>query len=128
MMDRCYNPNSKSYKNYGGRGIKVCEKWKSNFENFYADIGPKPSKHHSLDRYPDTNGDYTPANVRWATRSEQQRNTTRNKYFQYEGQTMIKAEIIRDFGIAASTIHRKEKEGWPMAKIIDNFKKTITTP
>jgi len=72
MLKRCYNPNNTSYKNYGGRGISVHERW-LRFENFYDDIGPKPSPDHSLDRI-DNDGNYEPSNIRWATRTEQNRN------------------------------------------------------
>lgn len=73
MRTRCYNPNDAHYKNYGGRGIEVCEKWRIDFTTFYADMGPRPSEIHSLDRI-DVNGNYEPSNCRWATRSEQQKN------------------------------------------------------
>lgn len=75
MRSRCNNPRNNSYKNYGGRGIKVCDRWES-FENFYADMGPRPSPDHSLDRKDNELG-YGPANCRWATYSEQIRNRRR---------------------------------------------------
>lgn len=72
MIQRCENPNQKSFKNYGGRGIKVCDHWHS-FENFYTDVGDPP-KGKTLDRYPDNDGDYEPLNFRWASWQEQAKN------------------------------------------------------
>jgi hypothetical protein len=72
MWARCTNPNVERYPHYGQRGIRVCRRWKR-FEKFYADVGPRPSAQHSLDRI-NNDGHYEPGNVRWATRSEQRRN------------------------------------------------------
>jgi hypothetical protein len=72
MMQRCYNPKHESYKNYGGRGITVCERWWY-FANFVADIGEPPTPLHTMDRA-DNNGNYEPGNFKWSTRSEQQLN------------------------------------------------------
>lgn len=74
MKDRCCNPNCGGYKNYGGRGIVVCERWRNDFAAFIADMGPRPSPKHTLDRYPDNDGNYEPGNVRWATAKEQANN------------------------------------------------------
>jgi hypothetical protein len=73
MRARCYNPSNARYADYGGRGIRVCDAWRSSFAAFLRDVGRRPSADHSIDRI-DVNGDYEPSNVRWATRSEQQRN------------------------------------------------------
>lgn len=73
MIQRCTNPKATKYENYGGRGIAVCKSWEK-FESFYADMGARPSKDHSLDRYPDVDGNYGPGNCRWATREEQEQN------------------------------------------------------
>lgn len=79
MMTRCLNEKSNRYKNYGGRGIKICQRWLDDFMNFYNDMGPRPSVEHTLDRI-DVDGDYCPENCRWATYAEQSQNTTYNKF------------------------------------------------
>jgi hypothetical protein len=74
MKDRCLNPKSSNYPNWGGRGIAIYQPWKDDFMAFFQAVGPKPSPQHSLDRYPDLNGNYEPGNVRWATKLEQTQN------------------------------------------------------
>jgi len=78
MKNRCYNEKSEQYKDWGGRGIKVCDRWLESFENFLADMGARPSKNHSIDRK-DVNGNYEPSNCRWATKLEQGENRRPNK-------------------------------------------------
>lgn len=74
MKDRCRNKNSKDYPGYGGRGIKICERWEKSFKNFYSDMGKRPTPQHTIERR-NNNGDYEPLNCYWATKTEQRRNT-----------------------------------------------------
>ena len=94
MRERCNNPTHMSYKNYGGRGVAICERW-DKFENFFADMGERPSPKHSLDRI-DNDGNYEPNNCRWATRSQQNGNRQHTKRFAWAGQQMAPVEIYRD--------------------------------
>lgn len=79
MIRRCYNPNYHSYHRYGGRGIKVCDRWLNSFEDYVKDLGMPPTPQHTVDRYPNPDGNYEPGNVRWATRKEQASNKGRNR-------------------------------------------------
>lgn len=81
MIQRCINPKNPEWKRYGAKGVKVCERWLNSFENFLADVGPRPEGRYrsgrpiySIDRFPDKYGNYEPGNVRWATHKEQMNN------------------------------------------------------
>ena len=86
IKGRCHCPRDKSYANYGGRGITVCDRWRHSFENFLVDVGERPTRFHSIDRI-DTNGHYEPGNVRWAVKVVQARNTRRNRVVEFRGTT-----------------------------------------
>lgn len=77
MLYRCYNENCEHFDAYGGRGIGVCDRWRYSYENFLEDMGRRPSRLHSIDRYPDNDGDYCKENCRWATKSQQNSNRRR---------------------------------------------------
>lgn len=87
MKNRCNNPNNAKYHRYGGRGIKVCDRWLNSFENFLADIGRRPSKRYSIDRI-DNDGNYEPGNVKWSTAMQQSRNSTSIHPIEIEGVSM----------------------------------------
>lgn len=110
MKYRCGNPNSDVWLHYGGRGITVCERWRDSFEAFYADMGPRPSPKHSIDRI-DVNGNYEPGNVRWATYSEQANNRRTNQLVKYDGEMITIAEASRRSGLNAGAITHRARVG-----------------
>jgi hypothetical protein len=116
MHDRCSNPNSKRYKDYGGRGIRVCQRW-GEFDLFVADIGPKPSPSHSIDRI-DNDGPYSPENCRWATRKEQARNTRRNVMITHDGETLCLQDWSARIGVDHRRLQWRYAKGWSHAEIL----------
>jgi len=108
MRQRCRDPKATGYKNYGGRGITVCERWES-FENFIADMGPRPFEGASIDRI-DTDGDYTPENCRWATRIEQANNKRSCHRLTLDGKTQTIAEWAREAGLNYVTLFYRLRE------------------
>ena len=116
MAKRCNNPKDKRYKNYGGRGIKVCDRWHK-FENFYADMGDKPMG-MSIDRI-NNNGNYAPENCRWATPFEQANNTVKNRKIIFKGKTLTVAQWSRELGIKRTTLSgRLNNYGWSTEKAL----------
>lgn len=121
MIHRCGNPNDKAFKHYGGRGITVCARWRSSFDDFYEDMGPRPSKDFSLDRV-DTNGNYEPQNCKWSTRIEQANNKSENRRINFEGQMLTVREISDKTGLPIRTIRSRVDQG------MDGHKLTSQTP
>ena len=116
MRQRCQNENAIGYKNYGGRGIKICDRWGS-FENFASDVGIPPTSKHTLDRV-DVNGNYEPSNFRWATPKEQQRNRRNNRHIEYNGERKIITEWSEITGISLDNIYRRLKSGWSINRTL----------
>lgn len=110
MKRRCVNPSDPEYRNYGGRGIRVCDHWQS-FENFYADMGDRPAG-MSIDRI-DSDGDYTPENCRWATPLEQSQNSRHCRYAVYAGQRLCLAEWARRLGVSRQTLQGRARRSSP---------------
>jgi hypothetical protein len=108
MVDRCTNPRCKAWPDYGGRGIKVCERWMY-FWNFVEDMGERPTPNHSLDRFPDNDGNYELHNCRWATRKEQMRNRRNTLFIEIEGDRYTVAELSEKSGLKADTIMIRAK-------------------
>lgn len=106
MKRRCTQPNSDAYKNYGGRGIKVCERWFNSFPAFLMDMGSRPSTKHSIDRI-DNNGDYTPTNCRWATQKEQSNNKRTNRMIEIDGKTQTLTQWCEEYQIKYSTVENR---------------------
>lgn len=109
MRQRCNNPNNTKYILYGDRGITVCERWNM-FENFLADMGPKPTPKHSIERI-DSNGNYEPSNCKWATSKEQARNTTQNVWIEYYGKKMLRGDLAERLNTTIDTIKYHLKKG-----------------
>jgi hypothetical protein len=102
MRDRCNNPRDESYFRYGARGIKVCERWAS-FATFVADMGPKPTPAHTLERI-NNNGNYEPSNCRWATKQEQACNTRRTRLITIDGETAPMKVWMERLKVSSATL------------------------
>jgi hypothetical protein len=107
IKDRCGNQNSDNYENYGGRGISICAEWAESFPAFLAAVGERPSMGHSIDRYPNQNGNYEPGNVRWANRRQQANNMRRNRRVAFDGRVQNLAEWAREIGIKEVTLRSR---------------------
>lgn len=116
MIGRCRNHRRLDYPRYGGRGIRVCDRWMS-FELFLKDMGSRPSSDHSLDRI-DNAGDYEPNNCRWATRFEQQNNCRSNRIIKHDGKEQTLAQWSRVTGIGSTTLRSRLNRGWPVSKAL----------
>lgn len=110
MKARCNNPKHRAFQNYGGRGIRVCERWQNNFSNFMEDMGPKPTPDHTLERN-NNDGLYEPSNCRWATQKEQMNNRRANHIVGVEGGQMCVAEAAVKLGINYSTLENRLWKG-----------------
>ncbi len=103
MRARCYTKTNRKYKDYGARGIEVCERWRESFTNFYQDMGAKPGQEYSLNRI-NNDGNYEPTNCEWATPEVQANNKRVNLFVTHEGKTRTVAQWARDLGIPATSI------------------------
>lgn len=120
MNRRCNDPRCNSYKNYGARGISVCNEWRDSFEAFYKHVSILPNygeKGYTLDRE-NNDGHYEPGNVKWSTAIEQHRNTRRNIMLTFDGRTLCLAEWANIIGISTAALHKRLKKGWGVDKAL----------
>lgn len=120
MKRRCYCISSSSYPDYGGRGITVCDRWRTSFDDFLADVGIAPSHKHSLDRTDNSKG-YEPGNCQWRTFTDQMNNRRGNILVTYEGRTLTLTAWSRELGIKRGTLASRIRSGWTIHR-------SFTTP
>lgn len=111
MIQRCEDADGDHFDRYGGRGIRVCARWRDDFRAFLADMGPRPTSMHSIDRS-NREGNYEPGNCRWATRKEQARNKSSNRQITAFGETLCLAAWAERFGLPRKTISDRLKLEW----------------
>lgn len=122
MKARCNNPKSTKYSHYGARGIKICDRWNSSFENFLEDMGSKPTCKHSIDRI-DPEGNYEPGNCRWSTNKEQSLNKRNTVKITYQGETLTFADWSIRTGISESKLRDRYYRKLPIEKIFSTKEK-----
>ena len=121
MMKRCYDQNAEKYPNYGGRGITVCEEWRTDRQAFFDwALSNGYTEELTIDRI-DVNGNYCPENCRWATQKEQANNRTSNRYLEYNGETHTVIEWAELIGMSPGTLYARIENGW-------TTEKALTTP
>ena len=111
MKARCYNPHTRAYHNYGGRGIQVCDEWRNSYETFVRDMGRRPSSRHTLERV-NNNENYSPKNCIWATYADQARNKRTNVFITINGITRCLSEWSKVSGIKRRTLEERVKNNW----------------
>lgn len=122
MKKRCYNDACRSWKSYGGRGIRVCDEWRDSFDAFFRDMGPRPTAQHSLDRI-DVNGHYEPSNCRWVLRKQQANNKQSTVRLTLGGKTHTIGEWAEITGIPYRTIALRLKLGWTVERALTQPKR-----
>lgn len=114
---RCYKKYEKKYGRYGGRGIKMCDRWMESYAAFLEDMGRRPSDQHSIGRI-DNNDDYKPSNCRWETKIQQQNNISSNHRITYNGRTMSMSQWAREMHISYSALKTRLSRGWSVERAL----------
>lgn len=121
MWDRCTRENNKSFPDYGGRGITVCDRWKD-FPAWFSDMGPRPTRNHTIERR-DTNGNYEPINCIWDTRKAQNRNKRNNTLLTFNGITKCIVEWAEELGVDPKNLSNRKGLGWTDERILTEIVK-----
>ena len=117
VIARCTNPRMHAYPNYGGRGITMCERWRSDFLAFLADMGPRPSADMQIDRI-DNDGDYEPGNCRWATPKTNCRNRRSTRWVDVCGRRVSLVEAAERAGVSYTLVKGRVRAGWPVERAL----------
>lgn len=118
MRLRCHDSSNARFADYGGRGIAVCERWRNSVEAFIADMGPKPSPKHEIDRI-DNNRGYEPGNCRWVLRSENDRNRRSNRMLTFRGETLALVAWCERLGLPTDTVAKRLGAGWSVEQALE---------
>jgi hypothetical protein len=127
MIGRCENPNATGYKNYGGRGITICDSWRKSFERFFQDMGERPSMECQIDRI-DNDGNYEPSNCRWATVKQQannRRKKTLNLVIEFKGESKTLPEWAELLGVKVGTLYARRWRGLPVDQVLVGNKRLL---
>lgn len=117
MIYRCENPKAELFHRYGGRGIVVCSRWRVSFEQFLSDMGPRPSRQHSIERE-DNDGAYQPGNCVWAIQEVQAANRCTAVRYDVGGEKLAAKDIARKTGLPLNTVNNRLKRGWSIDRIL----------
>lgn len=117
MKQRCLNPRCKQFSDYGGRGIRIHPAWVQSFEAFYADVGPRPTPKHSIDRI-DNNGHYEPGNAQWSTKAIQQANRRNSNRLTLNGETLTLVQWARKLGVSYQCLQGRIKRGLALERVL----------
>ncbi len=118
IKSRCLNEKVPEFKHYGGRGVFICDRWKNSFENFLADMGPRPGPQYSIDRR-DNDGGYEPNNCRWASKKEQANNTRANRRVTIGHETKNMTQWADEIGVKREVIHKRLKRGVDISRLLE---------
>lgn len=126
MRQRVNNPRNKFFKDYGGRGIRVCDRWQTSFASFLTDMGPKPDG-FSIERN-DNDGHYEPGNCRWASPSEQAKNRRSSVFYEVHGLRMTMTDWARHLRVNLGVLRNRLRHGWPIEKVFSPRTRSTKPP